>query len=39
MIPDPNRKPTKEEMRAGGKVAALVLVFIALFTIAFVVIA
>jgi hypothetical protein len=39
MTPDPNRKPTKEEMRAGGKVAALVLVFIALFTIAFVVIA
>lgn len=37
MTPDPNRKPTKEEMRAGGKVAALVLVFLALFTIAFVV--
>jgi hypothetical protein len=39
MTPDPNRKPTKEEMRAGGKVAALVLVFLALFTIAFVVMA
>jgi hypothetical protein len=37
MTPDPNRKPTKEEMRAGGKVAALVLIFLALFTIAFVV--
>lgn len=39
MTPDPDRKPTKEEMRAGGKVAALVLVFLALFTIAFVVMA
>jgi hypothetical protein len=39
MTPDPNRKPTKEEMRAGGKVAALVLIFLALFTIAFVVMA
>ncbi len=37
MTPDPNRKPTKEEMRAGGRVAALVLIFLALFTIAFVV--
>ena len=37
MTPDPDRKPTKEEMRAGGKVAALVLIFLALFTIAFVV--
>jgi preprotein translocase subunit Sss1 len=39
MTPDPNRKPTKEEMRAGGKVAAIVLIFLALFTIAFVVMA
>ena len=39
MTPDPNRKPTKEEMRAGGRVAALVLIFLALFTIAFVVMA
>jgi len=39
VTPDPNRKPTKEEMRAGGKVAALVLIFLALFTIAFVVMA
>ena len=39
MTPDPDRKPTKEEMRAGGKVAALVLIFLALFTIAFVVMA
>lgn len=37
MTPDPDRKPTKEEMRTGGKVAALVLIFLALFTIAFVV--
>jgi hypothetical protein len=36
MTPDPNRKPTKEEMRAGGKVAALVLIFLALFTVYFV---
>jgi hypothetical protein len=39
MTPDPNRKPTKDEMRAGGKVAALVLIFLALFTLAFVVMA
>jgi hypothetical protein len=39
VTPDPNRKPTKEEMRAGGRVAALVLIFLALFTIAFVVMA
>ena len=39
MTPDPARKPTTEEMRAGGQVAALVLVFLALFTIAFVVMA
>jgi hypothetical protein len=36
MTPDPNRKPTKDEMRAGGKVAAAVLVFLALFTLGFV---
>lgn len=36
MTPDPNRKPTKQEMRQGGMVAMAVLVFIALFTIAFV---
>jgi hypothetical protein len=34
MTPDPNRKPTKAEMRQGGMVAVAVLVFIALFTIA-----
>lgn len=33
MTPDPNRKPTKQEMRAGGMVAAGVLVFLALFTL------
>lgn len=37
MTPDPDRKPTKEEMKQGGKVAALVLIFLALFTIYFVV--
>ena len=31
MIPD--RKPTKAEMRQGGRVAAAVLVFLALFTL------
>jgi hypothetical protein len=36
MTPDPNRKPTREEMRQGGMVATAVLVFIALFTVAFV---
>ncbi len=36
MTPDPNRKPTRQEMRQGGMVAAAVLVFIALFTILFV---
>ncbi len=36
MTPDPDRKPTKGEMRAGGMVAAAVLVFLALFTVAFV---
>lgn len=33
MTPDPDRKPTREEMRQGGRVAAAVLVFIAVFTI------
>jgi hypothetical protein len=36
MTPDPDRKPTKNEMKQGGKVAALVLIFLALFTIYFV---
>lgn len=39
MTPDPDRKPTKDEMRAGGKVAALVLIFLAVFTVLFVVLA
>lgn len=39
MTPDPDRKPTKSEMRAGGMVAMAVLVFIALFTLAFVLMA
>lgn len=37
MTPDPDRKPTKDEMRQGGKVAALVLIFLALFTAYFVI--
>ena len=36
MTPDPDRKPTKAEMRAGGMVAAAALAFLALFTVAFV---
>jgi hypothetical protein len=32
MTPDPDRKPTKAEMRQAGMVAAAVLVFLALFT-------
>mgnify|MGYP000867400209 CR=1 FL=1 len=36
MTPDPNRKPTREEMRAGGMVAMAVLVFLALFTAFFI---
>lgn len=36
MTPDPDRKPTREEMRQGGKVATLVLIFLALFTLYFV---
>jgi hypothetical protein len=37
MTPDPDRKPTKDEMRAGGKVAMAVLIFLAVFTTLFVV--
>ena len=36
MTPDPDRKPTKDEMRAGGMVAAAVLVFLVVFTVIFV---
>ena len=36
MKPDPDRKPTKAEMRAGGMVATAVLVFLALFVVVFV---
>lgn len=36
MTPDPNRKPTREEMRAGGMVAMAVLIFLALFTAFFI---
>ena len=36
MTPDPNRKPTKSEARAGGMVAMAVLIFLVLFPIAFV---
>jgi hypothetical protein len=36
MTPDPDRKPTKSEMRAGGMVATAVLIFLALFTVALV---
>lgn len=36
MKPDPDRKPSKTEMRQGGMVAMAVLVFIAAFTIVFV---
>lgn len=32
MTPDPERKPTKQEMRQGGMVATAVLVFLAIFT-------
>lgn len=35
-LPDPDRKPTKQEMRQGGMVAVAVLVFIALFVAAFI---
>jgi hypothetical protein len=33
MTPDPDRKPTKQEMRAGGMVATAVIVFLGLFTL------
>lgn len=33
MTPDPDRKPTRAEMRQGGMVAAAVLLFIAVFTV------
>lgn len=36
MIPDPDRKPQKSEARMGGMVAMAVLVFLTLFTLAFV---
>jgi len=36
MKPDPDRKPTKAEMRTGGMVATAVLVFLAVFVVAFV---
>ena len=32
MTPDPDRKPTRQEMRQGGMVAMAVLVFLAVFT-------
>jgi hypothetical protein len=32
MTPDPERKPTRRELRQGGMVAVAVLLFIALFT-------
>ena len=34
--PDPDRKPHKSEARMGGMIAAAVLVFLALFTLFFV---
>ena len=36
MTPDPDRKPSKSEMRTGGMVALAVLVFLAVFTAIFV---
>lgn len=36
MTPDPNRKPTKDEMRAGGMVAMAVLIFLGLFVAGFI---
>jgi len=36
MTPDPDRKPTRSEMRAGGMVALGVLVFLAVFTLIFI---
>ena len=32
MTPDPERKPTKQEMRQSGMVATAVLMFLAVFT-------
>jgi hypothetical protein len=32
MTPDPDRKPTRQEMRQTGMAAAVVLVFLAVFT-------
>ncbi len=32
MTPDPDRKPTKQEMRQSGMVATAVLLFLAIFT-------
>lgn len=39
MTPDPDRKPTKSEMRVGGMVATAVLVALAVFTVVFVIMA
>lgn len=36
MNQEPERKPTKAEMRTGGMVATVVLVLLAVFTVAFV---
>jgi hypothetical protein len=36
VTPDPDRKPTPEERRTGGLVTLAVLVFIAVFTVIFV---
>lgn len=36
MTPDPNRKPTKQEMRQGGMVAVAVLLFLFAFTAIFI---
>lgn len=33
MTPDPDRKPTKQDMRQGGMVATAVLVLLAIFTL------
>ena len=36
MTPDPDRKPTPQEMRQGGRVAAIVLLALFLFTALFI---
>lgn len=36
MTPDPDRKPTRQEMRQGGMVATAVLAFLAVFTLVFI---